>query len=357
MDIPVFYRDKPVFGFDIGHDSIKMMQIDTSGKQDIVRGYGHINFDEGALKNGIIVNPEVVAKEVYKLITKHTVGSIDTRRVVASLPIANTFNRILSFPEMDKKDLDDAVRLEAEQYIPMPIDELYLDYEVAHKAKDGTQEILLVATPRNIVDSYLTLFELLNLEVSILETSIGAVSRMVMHAERTGIPTLIIDFGSVSSDLTVYDTTIRVTGTTDTGGETITKLIADKLGVTPRQAYTIKTRYGLNPGKKQKEIAEALDPFLKKLNSEIKKMIRFYEDRASDQKRVEQVIILGGGANLPGLSAQLTDQLRLPVRLCDPWQNLSFGDIQPPHALETTLYTTAAGLSLANPRRAIRKSK
>lgn len=353
MHIPVFYRSKPVFGFDIGHDSVKVMQIDTTSKKHIVSGYGHITFEEGAVEGGVIVKPDVVAKETYKLITKHIVGTIDTRRVAASLPIANTFNRILSFPQMDKRDLDDAVRLEAEQYIPMPIDELYLDYEIAHQAADGSIEILLVATPRPIVDSYIKLFDLLDLEPSLLETSISAVSRMVMHAERTGIPTLIIDFGSVSSDLTVYDSTIRVTGTTDTGGETITKLIADKLGVTKRQAYTIKTRYGLNPGKKQKEIIEALDPFLRKLNSEIKKMVRFYEDRASDKKEVQQVIILGGGANLPGLSAYLTDQLRLPVRLCDPWQNLSFGEIQPPHTLETTLYTTAAGLSLVEVKKAM----
>lgn len=349
MNTPLFYREKPIFGFDLGHNSIKVMQINTSGKQDMVTGYGHIEYDENSVKNGIIVNTEEVAKQVYTLITKHLVGSLDARRVAASLPVSTTYNRILTLPKMAGEDLKQAVMLEAEQYIPMPIGELYIDYEVAHSGNEGS-EVLLVAAPKSLVDSYMKLFEMLGLELALLETSINAVSRAVSHADNTGIPTLIIDFGSVSSDLSVFDETVRVTGTAEGGGETITDLIAKEMKVTKRQAYTIKTRYGLNAGKKQDQVLNSLDPLLKKLLGEIKKMTRFYEDRASTQRKIEQIIILGGGANLPGLSAYLTDKVRLPTRLVDPWQNLTFGNLQPPHKLETTLYTTAAGLALGNPK-------
>lgn len=351
MNTPVFYKEKPIFGFDIGHSTLKVMQVNASPKQDVVTSYGHIEFPEKAVKNGVIVDAEEMAKQAYTLITKHLVGHLDASRVAASLPVANTYNRILTLPTMDKSDLEQAVKLEAEQYIPMPLTELYLDYEVAHSdGKSKQSEILLVAAPRAVVDSYIKLFDLLGLELALLETSINAVSRAVQHADNTGVPTLIIDFGSISSDLSVFDGTVRVTGTAEGGGDTITELIAKELGVTKRQAYTIKTRYGLNAGKKQKEIYKALDPLLKKLLSEIKKMTRFYEDRTSTDRKLEQIIILGGGANLPGLSAYLTDMVRLPTRLVDPWHNLSFGNLQPPHKLETTLYTTAAGLALVNPR-------
>ncbi len=348
MNTPLFYREKPIFGFDLGYNSIKVMQIDSSKKQNLVTGYGHIEFDEKSVKNGVIVNVEEVAKQVYSLVDRHLVGSLGARRVAASLPVATTFNRILVLPKMDEKDLKQAVLLEAEQYIPVPIDDLYLDYEVAH-TRDNGSEILLVAAPKTLVDSYMKLFEVLGLELTLLETSINAVSRAVSHADNTGIPTLIIDFGSISSDLSVFDKTIRVTGTIEGGGETITNLIAKGMKVTKRQAYTIKTRYGLNAGKKQDQVVSSLDPLLKKLLGEIKKMTRFYEDRSSTHKKIEQIIILGGGANLPGLSTYLTDKVRLPTRLVDPWQNLSFGNLQPPHKLETTLYSTAAGLALAKP--------
>ncbi len=351
MNTPVFYKEKPIFGFDLGHNTLKVMQINTSSKQDVVTSYGHIEFDGKAVKGGAIVDVDEIAKQAYTLITKHLVGNLDASRVTASLPVSNTYNRILTLPSMDKSDLEQAVMLEAEQYIPMPLADLYLDYEIAYTdEKKKESEVLLVAAPKTVVDSYVKLFDLLGLELALLETSINAVSRAVQHADNTGVPTLIIDFGSVSSDLSVFDGTVRVTGTAEGGGETITDLIAKELKVTKRQAYTIKTRYGFNAGKKQAEILKALDPLLKKLMGEIKKMTRFYEDRSSTKRKIEQIIILGGGANLPGLSTYLTDKVRLPTRLVDPWHNLSFGNLQPPHKLETTLYTTAAGLALVNPR-------
>lgn len=346
---PLFFVDKPVFGIDISQTSVKVMQIDTSSKVHAVRGYGHINFDDRAIKQGVIIDPETIAKAVYTLFSKHLVGTIDSKRVIGSISSASTFNRILSLPEMDKKDLDEAVRLEAEQYIPVSIEDLYLDYEVVKKEKDNIG-VLMVGAPKKVIDSFMVLLDLLGLEIVGLQPSIDAITKIIMHAEGTSIPTLIIDFGSYNSTMAIYDSTISVTGSISSGGENISELITKSLGVTSRQAYTMKTRYGLDSSKHQKEIVQALNPYLKKLISEIKKIVRFYEERSTNDEKVGQVITVGGGANLPGLSSYLTDQLRLPVRRCDPWQNLNFGTIQPPHPLETTLYTTAAGLSLVNPK-------
>lgn len=346
----VFYRNKPVFGFDVGHSSLKLMQIEASPnkKKDIIVGYGSIEFNGDAIKNGVIIDPEELARQAYKLITNSMIGTLTTKRVSAALPASFTYSRVVTLPPMQRKDMAEAIKLEAEQSIPVPIDQLYLDYELALTNKDGQSEVLMVAAPKNIVDSYMQLFRLLDLEVELLETTINAVTRIVTHADRTSVPTLIIDFGSISSDLAVYDHTIRVTGTADWGGETLTNQIASALKVSGRQAYTIKTRYGLNPGKKQAEIMKSLQPVLEKLMNEIKRMTRFYQERSDGKKSIEQIIILGGGANLPGMSTYLTDKLRVPTRLVNPWQNLSFGGLQPPHKLETTLYTTAAGLSLIN---------
>lgn len=350
MKSSIFYRDKPVFGFDIGYNSVKVMQIDTNSKNHKVTGYAYTSFSEKAIKNGVIVDPEAIAKEVYPLFTRHLIGTIDTKRVVAALPVSKTFNRVLTLPSLPTKDMEDAIRAEAEQYIPVPLDKLYLDYDITPTSGQDNYEILIVATPRNIVDSYLVLFELLGLEVAQLETSISAATRLVMHAEQTDLPTLIIDFGSISTDLSIFDTTLRVTGTVSEGGDTITKAIADELKVTVKQGQTIKTKHGLGPGKRQAQIRKALEPLLNKMVIEIKKMVRFYQERSGVERKLEQVIILGGGANMPGLADYLTDKIRIPTRTCNPWLNLDFGDLQPPHQLEKTLYATAAGLSLVNPK-------
>jgi Tfp pilus assembly PilM family ATPase len=145
----------------------------------------------------------------------------------------------------------------------------------------------------------------------------------------------------------VYDgNSIRATGTVDCSGAVLTQNIARALSVTEQQAHSIKTRYGLDASKKQNEILEAVEPELGKLVYEIRKVMRYFSDREKTDTPIGQIIILGGGANLPGLSGYITNKTRVPTRLCAPWNNLSFGKLQPPHELETTLYTTAGGLGL-----------
>jgi len=343
------YIDKPVFGFDIGRSSIKIMQVDSTlkGKSKVI-GYGNTSFDPKSIQKGVIIDFEAVAKATKELFDTQFVGTLSTKRVAFSIPNEYSFSRVLSLPHMNDKELRTAVLSEASRTIPMKNEDLYIDYEVGAEVSGDMQEIQLVATPRDIIDSYITLSELLDLEVAIVETNIAAVSRIVTHAEGYDIVSLIIDLGSTAADLSIYDgTTVRITGTADCGSENITSLIAKKLSVSTTQAHTIKTRYGIEPSKKQAEILDSIRPELDKLLSEIRKMIRYYNERAIDGQEIGQIIILGGGANLPGLSGFITDQIRIPTRLCDPWQNITFGGLQAPHQLETTLYTTAAGLSLA----------
>lgn len=351
----LFYKDKVMFGFDIGRNSIKIMQVDMINKQSIVSGYGSAVFDNSAIKDGVIVNPEEIIKVAHDLIDKHMVGKITTNRVAVALPNAHSFSRVITLPKMNQKDLAGAVQLEVDQSIPMPIDELYYDFSVAQTLEDGSLEVQIVACPREIVDSYLVVFEALGLEVALIESNISAVTRIVVHSEAHDVSTLIIDVGSSACDLSIYDgSAIRATGTVDCSSERITQNIADALGVSLQQAHSIKTRYGLELSKKQDNIIKAVAPELNKLISEIRKVMRYFADRESSGRPIGQIIILGGGANLPGLSTYITDHTRVPTRLCAPWNNISFGKLQPPHELETTLYTTASGLSMIRPEELVR---
>lgn len=349
MNTGFFYQDKPLFGLDIGFDNIKVVQIEGEGKDQKVTGYGVASFDPKATKDGIILDPESIARVMHDLFAKNLIGRISTRRVNVAIPASRTFNRTITLPKLAKKDLDEAVRLEAEQYIPVPIDELYIDYGIITE-NDKETELLAVAVPKKIVDSYMTLMDLLGLETVSMETTIAASGRLFLQAEQSDVPTVLIDFGSVASDITIFDKTLIVTGTVPGGGDSFTKLIADALKVSPQEAHIIKTKYGLGYSKKQKEITTALDTLLSQLGKEIRRMIRYYEERSESNAKIAQIVTMGGGANMPGLSEHLTNLLRLPVRMCDPWQHLNFGKLQPPNTVEKSMYVTVAGLALANPK-------
>ena len=360
---PNFFSPKPLFGFDIGNGSLKVMQVQTSGSHDLkaknhkavrVTGYGTISFDKKAIDNGVITDPEIIAKATKELFDKHLIGEITSRRVVMSIPAYRTFTRSIQLPILKPKELDDAVNLEAEQYIPLPLEELYLDYELISQTKEQL-EVLAIAVPKKIVDSYLELNEILGLEPMLIETTMSAAARLFGQDPQSDVPTVIIDFGSLSSDISIYDHKILTTGTVTGGGQVFTDSIEKKLKVTHEEAGLIKTKYGLGLSKRQTEIKEALEPTLAQIVKEIRRMIRYYDERYGTERPIQQIITLGGGANMPGLSEYLTNALRLAVRPCDPWQYFDYKGLQPPNNADKSMYATAAGLCLAPPKEVFKR--
>jgi type IV pilus assembly protein PilM len=348
-----FFKHKPLFGLDIGAGSLKVMQLDdstiTSARPSIV-GYGTTHFDRAAIENGEIVQPELVAKAMLDMFKNGLVGDITTRRVAMALPAYRTFTRAISLSSLKPQELADAVQLEAEQYIPMPLEDLYLDYSIIRSDKETT-EVFAVAVPRKIVDTYLNLARILGLEAVLVETTLGGCSRLFALDKQSAGASVIIDFGSQSSDISIFDKNILVTGTVQGGGAVFTSSIKDKLGVTQAEANIIKNKYGLSLSKKQKEIREALKPTLDQIVKEIRRMIRYYDERYGADKPVAQVITLGGGANMPGLAEYMTEALRLPVRHSEPWQYLEHGRMQLPSSADKPMYATAAGLALLDPKK------
>lgn len=347
-----FFKHKPLFGLDIGAGSLKVMQLDEdtlASDSPAIVGYGTARFDRTAIENGEIIQPEIIAKTMLDMFKNGLVGDITTRRVAMALPAYRTFTRAISLTSLKPKELADAVQLEAEQYIPMPLDELYLDYSIIRADKDTT-EVFAVAVPRKIVDSYLNLARILGLEAVLVETTLGGCSRLFAQDKQSAGASVIIDFGSQSSDISIFDKTILVTGTVQGGGAVFTSSIKNKLGVTQAEANIIKNKYGLSLSKKQKEINEALTPTLDQIVKEVRRMVRYYDERYGADKPVAQVITLGGGANMPGLAEFMTASLRLPVRHCEPWQYLTHKRLEMPSGADKPMYATAAGLALADPK-------
>ncbi len=346
----LFYKDKPLFGLDIGFNTIKVMQLIDDGKTHRVSGYGVAKFDSEAIKDGIITDYESLAAAANELFAKNIIGTITTRRVAATIPASKAYSRIMTAPaKLSRKELDQAVHNEAEQYIPIPMEELYLDYVPAGIIGEN-REVLVVGVPKNIIDSYMRFFELLGLEVCSLETTISAASRIIAEAEHSGdIPTILIDLGSLSVDLTVFDNNLVVNGTIPGGGDDFTTKIAEKMNINKDEANTLKTKFGLGVSKNQAEIQDALKPQLDSLIKEIRRVVRYYEDRTEGKSTIGQIITMGGGANMPGLVEYLTDNMRIATRMCSFWNQFTLEDMQPPHDTERSLYVTVAGAAIINP--------
>ena len=352
INTPAILRNKPLFGLDIGHGSLKVMQVDEDavhGKTPRVVGYGTIAFDPSAIEDGVLVKPELIASALLELFKTRLIGDITTRRVAMTIPSYRSFSRSLQLPKLSKKELDEAVRLEAEEYIPMPLQALYFDYTVTSASKE-TINLFAVAVPKKIVDSYLVLARMCGLEAMLVETTMAAAARLFARDKFSDVTSVIIDFGSLTADISIFHKTTLVTGTVPAGGLVFTGAIRDKLGVSDAEAGVIKTKYGLGVSKTQKEISDAVNPALQKIVKEIRRMVRYYEERYGNAYPIGQIIMLGGGANMPGLSDYLTAELRLPVRAHDPWLHLKYDGLQAPSGPDQLMYATVAGLSMTNPK-------
>lgn len=347
-----FFKDKPIFGFDIGHGSLKVMQVEA-GKHSKLVGYGTATFNADAIKDGVIIDHKTIAKAAQGLFKGQLIGDITTHRTVVGIPSYRTFSRLITLPSLTGKALKEAVELESEQYIPLPLDQVYLDFSIVSRSADKV-DCFAVAVPRQIVDSHVQLMRILGLETVGVATTIDAAGQLFLQDRHSDVPAVIVDFGSLSADITIFDRTMLVSGTVSGGGEVFTDRIRDTLKVSQAEAHIIKTKYGLSASKKQKEITAALEPVLTQLAAEIRRMIRYYEERNSGDRKVTQVITLGGGANMPGLSDWLTSNLRLAVRSCDPWEYCSPHGLQPPSQADKPMYATVMGLSFIKPQELFR---
>jgi type IV pilus assembly protein PilM len=205
----------------------------------------------------------------------------------------------------------------------------------------------MAAVPQNLVDSCVTAVKASGLNPVMVEPSINAVARVLMSTEEGHLSTLIVDVGPASTDIAVLDGgVIRVTGSVGIGGNTFTLDIASKLGATLENAHQLKVINGLSPGPRQAKITSALKPSLERIVSEVRKVIRYYNERLNEERRIEQVLIVGGGSNVPGIGEYFTNALVMPARVASPWQKLDFRGLQEPNKQFRPRYITAAGLAI-----------
>lgn len=343
-----FFEDKPLFGLDIGRNMLRVAQLDLGHKMPRLKGYGAVTFDPSAIVDGVIVKPEIVSKAALGMFKKTLIGDISTSRVAASLPASHAFTRAMQLPKISPEDIAEAVQAEAEQYIPGHAENLYLDYSIVREDEDGI-EAFIVAMPKKIVDSYLVLTRMLGLEAILFDTSIGASARLFSLDPQSTMPTLLIDFGTDSTDITVFNHGIVVLGTAAFGGDDITRAISQKLNISISEALILKSRYGLSASSAQSQMLDALEPALDLLTKEIRRTIRYYEQRYIKELPIAQVVTMGGGANMPGLTDYLTDHLRLSTRTFDPAPYINFGHLKHFYTADRASYVTAAGLALTNP--------
>lgn len=339
----LFYKDKPIIGLDISQTGIKVMAVDP--KKWLVLGYGSVDLDPAKVQKSLENTDSYLSDNITSLITEKLVGQLPSEQVIVGVPTARSFSRTFTIPAKAEKTLADAVEIEVDQYIPIPIGSLYVDYEIIERTKEELT-VIMSAVPKTLVDNCLSACSAAGLQPIMIEPGINSVARVLEATEEGHLTTLIVDIGPASTDIAVLDAgAIRVSGGLGIGGNTFTLDIAKKLNVALENAHQLKVLSGLSAGPRQAKISAALQPSLQRIVSEIRKVMRYYNERLTVEHKIEQVLVVGGGSNVPGIGDYFTNELVMPARVASPWQRLDFGQLPQPSKQFRPRYITVAGLA------------
>ena len=364
------------FGLDISDFSLKLIKLKRRAKEFDLASFGEAAIPKGIFEAGEIKDESSLIKIIRQAISEVKGEKLKTNEVVCSLSEEKSFLRVMQLPKMGPEELEKSICFEAENHIPIPLQEAYFGYEVIEPLVDHLDhcDILVAAAPRKIIDGYARVLRAVGLAPIAFETESLSISRALVNNWLTVNPILLIDLGATKTTLMIFSgRSLKFITILPISSVQLTQALASGLGVTMEEAEQIKISYGLgNKTKVQitgksvdngfgKEILEdrkvydILSLALSDMVSEIKNLLDFYYSHASHEHlppgrlEVKRILLSGGGANLIGLDKFLSKELSVSVSLGNPWVNIlsdPYNRVPENYLYKSMAYTNVLGLSL-----------
>ncbi|MBI2040338.1 type IV pilus assembly protein PilM [Candidatus Microgenomates bacterium] len=340
---------KTIVGLDIGFSSIKVVALShDSGKYKLV-SLGSISAPRPGIISDADLDLEAVAVAIKKLLTA---AKIDQREIITALPESKVFTRVIDdLPYLTDKELASAIRYAAEEFIPMSMADVNLNWQVLlrsdNKDKNTKTVVLVIASPKNVVNKYIKVLTMANLRPKALETEIIAVTRSLVGNNPFSPSTLIIQLGGTTTDYAAVSRgLIWLTRSISTGGMALTRALAQHFNFELSQAEEYKRVYGLVEDQLEGKVFDALHPIVDIIAQESKRIIQAFQTKYP-QNSIKRVVLSGGGAKMPGLVIYLANALGLEVQEADPWyQIIKEKSLASRLAQDASSYSAAVGLAL-----------
>jgi len=314
------------FGLDISDRSLKIAQLKKNGHFFKLVSFNEVSLKPGLVNGGEIRKPTELAEIIKKAVKEVKGGKIRTRNVVLTLPEKKAFLEVISMPRLSESDLKSAIIWEAENHIPLPLEKVYLDYQIIPSPVNQNLnkiDVLLAAFPLEIIDSYLACLTKANLKPVVLEPESLAISRVLIPQKEIEQPFFLIDFGATRTIFIIFAFgSVRFVFLPNFSSSQLDEAIAQAKHINLVKAEKLKIKYGL--ADKSTEIGQQVFACLWSLVNELIGQIKTYlaYGEREIQQRIERILISGGGAKLKGLAPLLSAELNLPVDIANPWVNL-----------------------------------
>lgn len=353
---------KKVVGLDIGSSVVKAVQLRKSGRNIELEKFGVAEIFPGMDKKTASGDRRDAKVEAIRQALAD--GDISAKFSVSAVSGESIIVRYIQLPEMPENELDGAIRWEAEDYIPFPLEEVNIDSMVLGHSEVGGQpkiDVLLVAAKKELVADHMSLLKGADLQPAIVDVNsfafLNCFEANYMPAASDVVA--LLEIGAELTSINIYIGGVsRFSRDISVAGDTITAGIQQRLNCSFQRAEELKIKEGLAVAPSEdvdtefvsdtslldtirgtvekitgEDLSEESPEFvaanvikrtLQNLTSEIHRSIQFFENQPNG-KQVQRIAVGGGSAKLRNLDQYLARELGLPVELVDPLRSVGFG--------------------------------
>ncbi len=314
-----------IVGIDISKNKVKIVCLSNENSKIVLESIGEIKLpkvdkNETNKDNFLMTYGKLIKNLLSDL-------KIKGKQVVVSLPEDEVVSRLVRLPPLKDSEIMDALRFEAETFVPYPLDEVLIDYEIIEKDEAGRLSLFVIAAKNDLINNYLKLFKSIGLELLSLESPSLALRRVL----KLGMPMVerivAIDIGEKNSDVfSVNKNNVYFARVLSVGGESLTRAISLNLSLDMASAEEYKKAYGMKESELEGKIRAAIMPVFNDISEEIRKTLALYNEDIG--KPAELLVLTGGGAILPGMAEELTKTLGIEVHVLQPFINIDITKTQ-----------------------------
>ncbi len=312
-------------GIDIGSSGIKIVELKKEGRQIKLLTYGfseNININTSQNWHENIIKTAQTINDICQ-----KAGTV-SRNAISALPTFAVFSSVLNLTGVSGKDIDSAVRWEAKKVIPLPLEEMDLDWKKIDDPNNNKKEVkvLLMGAPKALVKKYVDIFREAKINLLSLETETFSLIRSLLGNDKSTV--MILEIGTNTTDISIVNNKIPLLNRSiDIGGMTITKAISNNLSIGLERAEQFKYDLGvsfLNNSDSSQDsiIPEVILNAITPIINEVKYAINLFQSK--NENKVEKIILSGGSAMLPNLPDYLSKVLDVKVIIGDPWTKIFY---------------------------------
>jgi type IV pilus assembly protein PilM len=344
-------RKGTLIGLDVTTSSVKLIELAESGRGYRVESFAAEPTPPNAINDKAIVDADAVGEAIRRAVKRS--GSKSKEAAVAISGDA-AITKVIQMPRnLSEADLEGQVELQADQYIPFPMEEVSFDYEIIGESERDPDmlDVLLVATRTENVEQRQAAVESAGLIARVVDVEAFAVEnacRLMTHQMPDGgIDKFIaiVDFGASTTTFSVlHDLKVIYTRDFAFGGQQLTEEIMRTYGLSLEDAGRAKKEGGL-PSNYQPEV---LDAFMDDMSQQVSRSLQFFLASGTGRDQPDQVLVCGGCANIPGAADVIGSRVGIATEIGDPLGQMKLSSRAKSHGVQhdATALLTACGLAL-----------